>query len=223
MIVETAYPFTKSSANDNLPNNINVNTISNNGLPISKEAQFQWYDDLSKTAATAGALGLVSWEPGWISATKLDESCTRIPFGSGNVEERRALKTGSSMENCSFFDFQGNVIANGGFKWLNKSNDSDYERTIPENEILLSIDDVKRNLIINSPKVSVNQHVLLIKYGKIIKSIQIYGLNGKQYLLQDSYNQSKKEHHILLPPVAKGLYIIKINTSKSNYIKKIII
>lgn len=89
MIVETAYPWTTQNA-DNY-NNINAGGISSYG--ISKEGQLQYMKDLSSSVMRAGGSGIIYWEPAWVSSTMNDK------WGQG-----------SSWENCTFFDFEGNAL-----------------------------------------------------------------------------------------------------------------
>jgi len=91
MIVETAYPWTNAGA-DSYNNIISGSTIFP-GYAVSKEGQFMYLKDLTQTIISAGGSGVMYWEPAWISSGLSDK------WG-----------TGSSWENNTFFDFNGNVL-----------------------------------------------------------------------------------------------------------------
>lgn len=89
MIMETAYPWTNESA-DSYPNIFS----GSDALPdyeVSPQGQLLFMKDLYQEVIDGGGLGLVYWEPGWISS-----------------EMKTQWGTGSAWENCSFFDFQNN-------------------------------------------------------------------------------------------------------------------
>lgn len=86
MIVETAYPWTLDAAAETADN------ILNQGLRqygISPTAQHDFLRDLTQTIINNGGLGVVYWEPAWVST-----SC-ETRWGQG-----------SHWENATFFDFQ---------------------------------------------------------------------------------------------------------------------
>jgi arabinogalactan endo-1,4-beta-galactosidase len=92
MILETSYPWTTD----------NVDSYSNQfggqspltGYAFTKEGHAKFLIDLTQKMITAGCSGVMYWEPDWISSQMKDQ------WG-----------TGSSMENCAFFDFSGNTIS----------------------------------------------------------------------------------------------------------------
>ncbi|HBX88369.1 MAG TPA: arabinogalactan endo-1,4-beta-galactosidase [Marinilabiliaceae bacterium] len=90
MILETAYPFTV--ANNDGYNNIYYNQQELSGFPYSIEGQKDFLITLNQNMIDAGALGVIYWEPAWISSQLNDL------WGKG-----------SSWENCAFFDFNGNA------------------------------------------------------------------------------------------------------------------
>lgn len=90
MVVETAYPWTGENADKY--NNIFSVSDSIANYPVSQQGQFRYLRDLSQAIINAGGKGIMYWEPAWISS-KLND-------GWG---------TGSSWENTTFFDFNGNT------------------------------------------------------------------------------------------------------------------
>ena len=91
MVVETAYPFT------NLNNDSYNNLISGNdtysGYGVSQQEQTRFLKDLTQQIISGGGIGIMYWEPAWITTTMND--------GWG---------IGSSWENCTLFDFQNNTL-----------------------------------------------------------------------------------------------------------------
>jgi arabinogalactan endo-1,4-beta-galactosidase len=92
IIMETAYPWTTQSE-DSYSNHFgNETPIS--GFPYSIQGQHDMMVKLTQEAIDGGAVGMIYWEPGWISCAMKD-----------------LWGTGSSWENSTFFDFDGNVHA----------------------------------------------------------------------------------------------------------------
>ncbi|MFA5817416.1 MAG: glycosyl hydrolase 53 family protein [Bacteroidales bacterium] len=96
MVVETAYPWTGQNA-DSYGNIFNAGDAEP-GYPITPEGQLKYMIDLTQAIMDGGGMGVMVWEPAWIS------SSARDPWG-----------TGSAWENCTFFDFGGNVNQGIGF------------------------------------------------------------------------------------------------------------
>jgi len=96
MIVETAYPWTVENA-DTYSNIFNAGDAEP-GYPITPEGQLKYMVDLTKAVMDGGGMGIMVWEPAWISSAAKD------PWG-----------TGSAWDNCTFFDFDGNVNQGMGF------------------------------------------------------------------------------------------------------------
>ncbi|MBN2349584.1 MAG: glycosyl hydrolase 53 family protein [Bacteroidales bacterium] len=89
MIMETAYPWT-TEGNDNYNNLFGAEAVS--GFPITPEGQLDIMKTITKNLIDGGGIGIVYWEPAWISSNMRD-----------------LWNTGSSWENNAFFDFDGNV------------------------------------------------------------------------------------------------------------------
>ncbi len=88
MVVETAYPWTLEAVQESADN------ILNQGLRqygISPQGQKDFLLDLAQTTINNGGLGVIYWEPAWVSTN----CATR--WGQG-----------SHWENATFFDFQNN-------------------------------------------------------------------------------------------------------------------
>jgi arabinogalactan endo-1,4-beta-galactosidase len=94
MIVETAYPWTMEKVEETADNILNQGV---RGYPITMEGQRQFMIDLTQSLISNGGLGVVYWEPAWVST----ECSTR--WGQG-----------SHWENATFFDFHnGNEVHQG--------------------------------------------------------------------------------------------------------------
>jgi arabinogalactan endo-1,4-beta-galactosidase len=91
MIVETAFPWTNKSAdsyNNIIDGKTGVDTYS-----VSEAEQLRYMKDLTQMVITSGGIGVQYWEPAWISS---------------NMKDRWGR--GSSWENCTLFDFNGNAL-----------------------------------------------------------------------------------------------------------------
>lgn len=89
MILETAYPWTLESA-DNY-NNVFGNNQPLTGYPFTQEGQRDFMVTLNQEVMAGGGIGVVYWEPAWITSNMKD-----------------LWGTGSSWENVALFDFSGN-------------------------------------------------------------------------------------------------------------------
>ena len=91
MVLETAYPFT-TKANDSYNNIYSSQNPPLEGFPYTVEGQKKFLITLNQKMADAGALGVVYWEPAWITSAMQD-----------------LWGTGSSWENCALFDYSANI------------------------------------------------------------------------------------------------------------------
>lgn len=98
MILETAYPWTTES--DDAYNNHFGDTPPLAGYPFAEDGQYEFMKALTAEVKEGGGVGVIYWEPAWISADMKD-----------------LWGTGSSWENSTFFDFEGNVIK--GIDYMN--------------------------------------------------------------------------------------------------------
>jgi arabinogalactan endo-1,4-beta-galactosidase len=91
MILETAYPWT-TEGNDSYDNSFGSEAAIA-GYPKTTEGQYEMLVKMTEEVKAGGGLGIIYWEPAWISSNLKDL------WGSG-----------SSWENCAFFDFEGNAL-----------------------------------------------------------------------------------------------------------------
>jgi arabinogalactan endo-1,4-beta-galactosidase len=90
MILETAYPWTPDG-NDNYKNIFGASQALG-GYPLTVQGQKSMMHDITQQMITGGGIGIIYWEPAWITS-----------------EMKDLWGTGSSWENCTFFDFNGNL------------------------------------------------------------------------------------------------------------------
>lgn len=98
IVVETAYPFTLKNA-DPMPNLLGSEALIP-GYPATPEGQRRYMIDLTQLTIDAGGIGVVYWEPYWVSTP------CRTPFGQG-----------SAWENAAWFDYRRHE-ALPVFDWL---------------------------------------------------------------------------------------------------------
>ena len=104
VIVETAYPWTLSY-NDQADNILGADSVVE-GYPATQDGQRRILIDLMSAVLTGGGLGVVYWEPAWIS--------TRCKTRWGQ---------GSHWENAALFDFYpGNLHQGADFLGHDYSN-----------------------------------------------------------------------------------------------------
>jgi arabinogalactan endo-1,4-beta-galactosidase len=87
MVVETAYPWTFASVRETAGNIPDADFLLD-GYPASPEGQRQFMIDLTQSILNSGGIGVVYWEPAWVST-----DCSTL-WGQG-----------SHWENATFFDF----------------------------------------------------------------------------------------------------------------------
>jgi len=96
VIVETSYPWTLKS-NDQAGNLLGQDSVSP-GYPATKVGQKRYLSQLMRSVTENGGLGIVYWEPAWISS-----SC-KTRWGQG-----------SHWENTTLFDFRGRLLPGAQF------------------------------------------------------------------------------------------------------------
>jgi arabinogalactan endo-1,4-beta-galactosidase len=99
MIVETAYPWTFDKVDETADNILNQGVRE---YSISIEGQRQFMLDLTQSLISNGGLGVIYWEPAWVST----QCSTR--WGQG-----------SHWENATFFDFENNNEVTNTIDFLN--------------------------------------------------------------------------------------------------------
>lgn len=93
IVVEVSYPWTLRDAGDQAPNLLGEDSLLR-GYPATPSGQQRFMNDVVRMTLEAGGVGVVHWEPAWVST-----SCA-TRWG-----------TGSHWENATLFDFRkGNEL-----------------------------------------------------------------------------------------------------------------
>lgn len=98
LMLETGYLWDEENI-DSLGNIIGIADPAY--LPVSKQNQLKYLTDLSQAVADAGGIGVVFWEPSWVST-----EC-RTPWGQG-----------SSHEHVAYFDHRDDLNFHIGGQWM---------------------------------------------------------------------------------------------------------
>ncbi|MDQ8179157.1 glycosyl hydrolase 53 family protein [Pelagicoccus sp. SDUM812005] len=98
IVLETGYPWDTANI-DGLANIIS--DPDPQYLPLSPEMQRRYYVDLTQEVIDAGGVGVVVWEPLWVSTP------CRTPWG-----------TGSSHEHVAYYDHRDNNNLHAGGTWM---------------------------------------------------------------------------------------------------------
>jgi arabinogalactan endo-1,4-beta-galactosidase len=99
LVVETAYPFS-NEGEDASPNLLGPDTLIA-GYPATPAGQLSYLTDLTQTVVDSGGVGVVYWEPAWIST-----NC-KTRWGTGSNWENAAWFDLKSHEALPAFDFLG--------------------------------------------------------------------------------------------------------------------
>ncbi len=91
VILETAYPWT-ASGNDNYANIFGAQDPVP-GFDYTQLGQLEILKKMTEEVKAGDGLGIIYWEPGWISSDMKD-----------------LWGTGSAWENCALFDFNGDAV-----------------------------------------------------------------------------------------------------------------
>lgn len=97
MIFETGYVWTQDF-HDQAANIISETHPDYH--PASPQSQYRWLTDLTQEVINQGGEAVMYWEPAWVSTP------CRTPWGQG-----------SHQEHATFFDFDGQVLPEGGMYW----------------------------------------------------------------------------------------------------------
>lgn len=96
MILEAAYPWSTAN-NDGYPN-IFGGQAPMAGYPYTPQGQLDMMKAITQEMMDGGGNGIIYWEPAWITS-----------------QTRDYWNIGSSWDNCTFFDFNGNVNIGVGY------------------------------------------------------------------------------------------------------------
>ena len=181
ILFETGYIWTWDS-NDNA-NNI-INEVHPNYSPPSPTAQRDWLIDLTEEVITSGGNGVIYWEPAWVSSNCWTQ------WGQG-----------SHQEHATFFDFNNNLIEDGGISWM----EANYPTSTVEAEptkLKVYLDQDHSNLIVQMEPITIDSNALL----------QISNLEGQTInrLKISSLNKTENGFSSPWPNLPNGIYLISI-------------
>ena len=97
IVVETAYPFTLDNE-DTMPNLLGADSLVS-GYPATPEGQHRYMVDLTQLTLDAGGIGVVYWEPYWVST-----QC-KTPFGQGSGWENATWFSERTHEALPVFEW----------------------------------------------------------------------------------------------------------------------
>lgn len=185
MIFETGYIWTTAS-NDNA-NNI-INDVHLNYSPASPENQRKWLVDLTQEVISKGASGVIYWEPAWVSSTCWTQ------WGQG-----------SHQEHATFFDFDSNVLPNGGMGWM--THDYDFSSSVKERQAN------KRDMEVFPDSSHRNLTVLLSNFeAERPMQLTLLGRDGKVAAVRNCNTGTSGDASVNfpLPDLARGIYFVKL-------------
>lgn len=188
MLFETAYGWTTQNAD--AANNILFNTYPGYS-PLSPENQKRWMIDLTQSVIDHGGSGVVYWEPAWVST-----GCST------------QWVQGSSWDNATFFDFNKNVMEEGGIRWMSHL----YNFTLSAEEQSSSTESISFQYADGEIIFTVPENVPLT----YPCSFRMYSLDGK--LIQSVSFGSKEDmmaNPISIPSVHSGIYLGTIEDGKA--------
>ncbi|MEM6800168.1 MAG: glycosyl hydrolase 53 family protein [Bacteroidota bacterium] len=177
MLVEVGYPWSSSYAD--AANNINTG-VHPDYAPATPQNQKQWLIDLAQAIIDKGALGMIYWEPSWVST-----GC-RTQWGKG-----------SHYEQATFFDFDNDLLKPGGIEWM--THDYGLVRPPqPEPEISETLFYLENGFL----------NVEIADYSETEDvNLSILDMQGK-IVLQDSIRSSSEQMSLAF--LAAGIYVVRL-------------
>jgi len=184
MIFETGYIWTWEN-NDNAGNIINA--VHPDYAPPSPANQKRWLVDLTKEVMAMGGTGVIYWEPAWVSSPCFTQ------WGQG-----------SHQEHATFFDFENNLLPDGGMFWMSYNYATpDMERT-PPGTFRVSLAEGQRALLITLENVRVDSTLQVSVFdaaGRLVVEKKLEALPG-----------GPGEFQLPLPGVPAGGYSIILSS-----------
>ena len=199
MVVETGLPWT-NGYDDNTTNV--MNGVPNGfGTSPTPEIQANWLTDLYNTLKTSGGTGIVYWEPEWVAS-----HATNCPSDFG----------GSTWENITLFDFDNNLMTNGGIKFYQLATGVNYLISGNSNNFFSVFPNPAKNEL----------NIQFMATGTSEVSIEITDLQGRtvrQFRKNATFGADNFQVDISDPSIAPGLYVLHIKSRQISENQKIII
>ncbi len=132
MIVEAGYPWTSNFSDQ--ANNI-LSSSHPNYRPFSPHNQADFLIALTEQVLDNDGSGVVYWEPAWVST-----DCST------------QWAKGSAYENATFFDFQNNLLTEGGISWMTHEYDqlTDTEEVEGASKFSIQVFPREKRLLVNA-------------------------------------------------------------------------
>lgn len=183
MIVETGYIWTNEAADQ--ANNI-ISEVHPDYSPASPDNQRLWLIDLTKAVMANDGLGVVYWEPAWVSTDCFTQ------WGRG-----------SHQEHATFFDFNTNLIPNGGIAWMSYDYQNTTNVRAPETKTAFRVypDSNYRRLILEYDKLPGDQNLDLLLVNNEGKTVLTHTANASGFGTPYSF---------ALPDLTTGVYFVII-------------
>ncbi|GAA4829606.1 glycosyl hydrolase 53 family protein [Algivirga pacifica] len=160
MIVETGHPWTEEGVEESAGNVMNESAPGYDAP--SPKVQRQYMIDLTTEVYQRGGLGVIYWEPAWVSTP-----CQTL-WG-----------TGSHWENITFFDFEGALLSTGGIQFLSV----DYSKDLVLYSDLMEV--LQNDSIYPNPA----SNYIYLKGEKNSVSWEVHDLNGKCVLKAENMDR----------------------------------
>ncbi len=190
MIVETGYPWT-IAYNDEAGNILSG--THPDFSPVSPENQAGWMIALTEEVINNDGLGVIYWEPAWVSS-----DCA-TQWGKG-----------SHYEHATFFDFQNNLLTNGGIRWMTH----EYGSLTNTNDLFINYG-LKAYWDENGQRVIVESDRVLDK-----ASVRLYAPEGR-LMFQRQMSSARQE--FILSEAPTGIYFLSIEIGKKRWSEKVFI
>ncbi len=188
MIVETGYIWTTAAQDQ--ANNI-INSVHPDYAPASPEIQRDWLIDLTEEVIESGGIGVVYWEPSWVST-----GC-RTQWGQG-----------SHQEHATFFDFNHNLLLPGGIEWMEYAYglvSTEEQSGDPDIQIIVHPDQRTFRL-----KLSPDSDLSRLSYAVLDTSGKVHA---------ERKIEDPAAHYRL--PTTPGVYIISVRSKDGIYSQKV--
>jgi arabinogalactan endo-1,4-beta-galactosidase len=196
MVVETAYPWTLAGED----NAVNLISIPYSGYPFSPAGQKQWMVDLTQAVIDNGGAGVVYWEPAWVSTHCWTQ-----------------WAQGSHWENCTFFDFNNELLEDGGIGWM--MHPYDFNTSLQD----YSKNHEQQFVIAPAPGgIRVSWDPNSMTQGNM--QIRLSGMLG-EWITEEQTSTVIHDGEMMLdiPPLSFGMYVVTISTPGYLYANKIIL
>ncbi|MFT5999210.1 MAG: arabinogalactan endo-1,4-beta-galactosidase [Neolewinella sp.] len=187
LIFETGYIWTNES-NDTAGNIIS--SVQSGYAPASPANQRRWLIDLTQEMISQGAAGVIYWEPAWVSST------CRTQWGQG-----------SHQEHATFFDFDNNVLVNGGMDFYSHEYDGLVSAAeLPDQDALFRV------LV----RPDGRELTIIASVGTVAKQgrVRIVDLSGRTVLKHKLIGSGEIRESIALPELPNGIYAIELHSRR---------